>query len=379
MRKGIRNALVIIPSSLVLLTAGFLIFYPVPSPPVLKIKTARDSLSVALKNQADQYSPVLYTQALVSYDSAMTIWRRENGKFIYIRKYDMVEDYARLAAKMSDFANKNTLTLKSEMKVGQAQNIDSLNKLVKMINERYSSFPYSPEIRERISRGKMLLKDAETAFAAGLYLDADTCLTESENLLISSWEFADINLREYFQSFPQWKKWIRSTIAASKTSGDYSIIVDKFSRKLILYHSGKKIKEYSAELGKNWVGNKRVKGDKATPEGMYKIIKKLEGSNTKYRKALLLNYPNNEDTARFKRDISNGSLPSSADIGGSIEIHGDGGRGADWTEGCIALTDSDIDAIFMCAKIGTPVTIVGSMHDIDKVLEKLISSNAGPE
>jgi murein L,D-transpeptidase YafK len=183
-------------------------------------------------------------------------------------------------------------------------------------------------------------------------------------------EFADLNLREYFQSFPQWEKWISRTIAASRTSGDYSIIIDKFSRKLILYHGGKKIKEYSAELGKNWVGNKRVKGDMATPEGMYKIVKKLDGNKTKYHKALLLNYPNNEDSARFKRDISNGSLPADSDIGGLIEIHGDGGKGADWTEGCVALTDKDIDSVFRYVRIGTPVTIVGSVNNLELVMGK---------
>ena len=49
--------------------------------------------------------------------------------------------------------------------------------------------------------------------------------------------------------------------------------------------------EFDAELGTNWVGDKRVKGDKATPEGMYKITKKFDGRKTKYYKALLLDYP----------------------------------------------------------------------------------------
>ena len=119
----------------------------------------------------------------------------------------------------------------------------------------------------------MLLKDAESAFKSRLFLEAESFLAESENLLLSSWEFADLNLRQYFSAYPTWKKWIDKTIAASKTNGEYSIIIDKFSRKLIVYHKGKKIKEFSAEFGRNWVGNKRVKGDKATPEGMYKIIK----------------------------------------------------------------------------------------------------------
>ena len=62
--------------------------------------------------------------------------------------------------------------------------------------------------------------------------------------------------------------------------------------------------EFNAELGKNWVGDKRVKGDNATPEGMYKITKKLDSRKTKYYKALLLDYPNAEDITKFKAEIA---------------------------------------------------------------------------
>lgn len=369
-KRNRRNIIIISAASLLLLTAGFLIMYPVPSPPVIKMKTARDSLSVALKNHADKYFPQLYRQAEISYDSAMAIWKRENERFIYVRNFDRVEDYARLSAKMSNLACCSTYVFKPELTIKLAGDIDSLKKLVRKINEDYSSFPFPFEIRERISRGKMLLKDAETAYAGELLPESDSLIKEAHKMLLSGPEFADINLREYFKSFPLWEKWINTTINASKTNGTYSIIVDKFARKLFLYHKGKKTAEYSVELGQNWVGNKRLTGDKATPEGMYKITKKLEGKNTKYHKALLLNYPNKEDSERFRREVSGGSLPASADIGGMIEIHGGGGKGVDWTDGCIALKNNEMDRIFRYTKIGTPVTIVGSMNDIDQVLKK---------
>jgi murein L,D-transpeptidase YafK len=108
----------------------------------------------------------------------------------------------------------------------------------------------------------------------------------------------------------------------------------------------------------------------ATPEGMYKITKKFEGSKTKYYKALLLNYPNDEDKEKFKSEIGNGSLPASAKIGDLIEIHGNGGKGIDWTEGCIALTDKEMDIVFKITKVGTPVTIIGSMVDLKNFVDK---------
>ena len=102
----------------------------------------------------------------------------------------------------------------------------------------------------------------------------------------------------------------------------YSIIIDKFSRKCYVYLNGVKKYEFDAELGRNWVGDKRRMGDKATPEGMYKIINKFQGRETNYYKALSLDYPNDEDKERFKSEIARGTLPASAKIGGGIEIHG---------------------------------------------------------
>ena len=160
------------------------------------------------------------------------------------------------------------------------------------------------------------------------------------------------------------------TLNNSKKSRDYSIIIDKFSRKCFIYLNGTRKYEFEAELGKNWVGDKRVKGDMATPEGMYKITRKFDGGKTKYYKALLLDYPNDEDRAKFRSDIEYGSLPASSQIGGLIEIHGNGGKGIDWTEGCIALTDSEMDVVFKIVKVGTPVTIIGSMVDLKDVVDK---------
>ena len=58
-------------------------------------------------------------------------------------------------------------------------------------------------------------------------------------------------------------------------------------------------------------------------------------------------------------------LPSN---GAMIEIHGHGGKGIDWTEGCIALTNNDMDNLFNIVKVGTPVTIVGSMQSLRQIL-----------
>jgi len=176
-------------------------------------------------------------------------------------------------------------------------------------------------------------------------------------------------LGEYFLQYPRWKELAKKTVDDSRKKRSYAILVDKFARECILYYSGKPKYSFPVELGKNWIGDKRHRGDKATPEGLYKVIDRKEGRHTSYYKALLLDYPNDEDTAYFAAAIEKGSLPRSAKIGGMIEIHGNGGKGSDWTAGCIAITDREMDSLFKVVKIGTPVTIVGSMYDLRHALK----------
>jgi hypothetical protein len=331
---------------------------------------AREILSRAGTNKADTYSKKLFTEAKIFYDSAMVNWEKENKRFIYFRHYDKVIMFAKLSAKKASQATDNSISSSSNLKIILEQKIGSLNNLVTQIDELFTTYPLTSEIRSRISKGKILLDEAEIVYDKGQYLQANRKITDAEYLLTESYENASANLKNYFKSFSIWKKWVDKTLNESKKSRDYSIIIDKFSRKCFVYLSGSKKYEFEAELGRNWVGDKRERGDLATPEGMYKITQKFDGSKTKYYKALLLDYPNEEDKEKFRYEIQHGSLPASAKIGGLIEIHGNGGKGIDWTEGCIALTDSEMNVIFKIVKVGTPVTIIGSMVDLKDVVDK---------
>lgn len=340
----------------------------IPTPPVEEVANARAKLSVARENNADYYSAKLYAEARSNYDSAMVNWHKENMRFIYFRDYRKVSSFAAISLKKAIQATENSRTSTSGLELRINQKIKELNNVTEEINKLFTSYPLEPEIRNRISRGKFLLKEAEVAYEKDLLLLADRKISEAEFLLTSSYENASTDLKSYFRLFPDWEKWIEKTIAQSKENRDYSIIIDKYSRKVLVYLNGIKKYEYSAELGRNWVGFKRMSGDKATPEGMYKVTRKFEKSKTKYYKALLIDYPNNDDSARFRADIENGNLPANAKIGDMIEIHGTGGRGVDWTDGCIAVTDKEMDVLFKIAKVGTPVTIVGSVKDLQDVL-----------
>jgi hypothetical protein len=370
MKKIGRDVLILAVIAAIVSLIVFLLINLTPKPPVTEMENARQALSKAVKSKAETYSKKLYNEAKVCYDSAMVNWEKQNKRFLYFRDYDRVVMFANLSARKALQAAESSVTNTSTLKTKISQKLDSLGDLVSKINNLFTTYPLESETRNRISRGKMLLQEAQVAYKKGQYLQANRVITDSEYLLTSSYETASANLNSYFKSFPVWKSWVDKTIRDSKRSGEYSFILDKFSRKFFVYINGTKKYEFDAELGKNWVGDKRVRGDHATPEGMYRITKKFDSSKTKYYKALLLNYPNEEDLARFRSEIARGTLPRSAKTGGLIEIHGNGGKGIDWTEGCIALTDSEMDIIFRIAKVGTPVTIVGSINDLSSIMQK---------
>lgn len=135
-----------------------------------------------------------------------------------------------------------------------------------------------------------------------------------------------------------------------------SILILKKDHLMELFAGGKVIRTYKVALGQGGLAPKRREGDGRTPEGSYVIDAKYEHSA--YHKALHVSYPNAEDR---KRAAALGVSP-----GGAIMIHGlpngkgwvgAGHRLYDWTLGCIAVTDQEIDEVWGLVPVGTPVEI----------------------
>jgi murein L,D-transpeptidase YafK len=134
------------------------------------------------------------------------------------------------------------------------------------------------------------------------------------------------------------------------------ILVEKKERRLMLISNGTVIKTYKIALGGNPAGPKERQGDNKTPEGIYFIDAK--NMDSRYHLSLHLSYPNEKDKQRAK---GLGMSP-----GGDIMIHGikngfswvdDAHTEVDWTKGCIAVTDKEIEEINTFAPIGTTVEI----------------------
>lgn len=153
-----------------------------------------------------------------------------------------------------------------------------------------------------------------------------------------------------------------SAAAACPAAGDAtaeradSIVILKKDHVLELLAGGRVIRTYKVALGSGGLARKDRQGDGRTPEGHYIIDSRNEHSA--YHKALHVSYPNAEDRRRAAK--------LGVATGGDIMIHGlPNGRGwlgaahrsMDWTLGCIAVTDGEIDEIWKLVPVGTPVEI----------------------
>lgn len=340
-----------------------------PEPPLTEVEMAGMSLAKARDNQAEIYATDLYDEANQYYDSAMSVWRKENERFILLRDYSRVTGFASLSVEKSEEALKQTIISSADLEKTTTNKLNKLNELLKEMNGALSRFPLPEEISSEIARGKLLFSEAKIVYSNKQYTEADKMLNQTESILESAHNKAFDLIINYFKGYNQWSQWMEQTITESRNKKTTAVIVDKYAGKCFIYKNGKRVNEFDAELGKKWMGDKRHKGDNTTPEGRYRIIKKKEGSATKYYKALLIDYPNNEDKQRFQAAIADGTLPRNSHIGGLIEIHGHGGKGADWTEGCVALVNSDMDKIFRLVNIGTPITIIGSISSFDEIFK----------
>lgn len=137
-----------------------------------------------------------------------------------------------------------------------------------------------------------------------------------------------------------------------------NIVVEKKQRKMYLMKKGAVLKEYKISLGSNPVGAKQQENDGKTPEGLYYI--ESHNHKSKFHLSLKISYPNEDDKKwAEKHNVS---------AGGDIMIHGfpnlvpdflfNHFHKSDWTRGCIAVTNEQIEEIWKLVKDGTPIEIM---------------------
>ncbi|CAM2984695.1 L,D-transpeptidase family protein [Vibrio mytili] len=155
-------------------------------------------------------------------------------------------------------------------------------------------------------------------------------------------------------------KWCSLLLCCAFVSGAHAAVdlvkVDKSKRRMYLMDNGVTIKEYRIALGANPKGHKQERGDNRTPEGSYTLDYVFDDSA--YYRSVHISYPDAIDRLEAHRQ--------GVDPGGDIKIHGlkNGEtqdpnfiQSFDWTNGCIAITNEEMDEFIKLVKMGTPIAI----------------------
>ncbi len=134
------------------------------------------------------------------------------------------------------------------------------------------------------------------------------------------------------------------------------VIVNKSHHQMLLIKDDKVIKSYWIALSDRPVGHKQFEGDKKTPEGTYTLDYVKE--NSFYYRAFHISYPNSQDIeyARSFGRSPGGMIMVHGQPAGSSEYH-DSIQRSDWTDGCIAILNPEIDEFISLVDPGTPITI----------------------
>jgi len=304
-----------------------------------------------------------------SLKSARRTLERESLKLGWLRDYGRVR--AEFAAVV---ASGNALRSAVEARVaressGLAAAAESVRRRLRTLDELTLSLVERGPGRQRLARAALILGEVETLAARSEFEAAARRLQAASSLAEEAERAVISHISRYLDpdQVRAWQRAAEETIAESKRLKSTAIIVSKLERRLSVYRNGLLHRTYEVGLGFNGLANKRVAGDNATPEGRYKIVRKHPASL--YHKALLIDYPNDEDRRWFAREQARGAIPRGASIGGDVEIHG-GGRDS-LTRGCVSLDDAMMDELYALVAVGTPVTIIGTMEHENFVIRAI--------
>lgn len=356
------NAL-LLPKLLVLNAALFLT--ACADAPVLLKYEVKSALESARERRAEIYAPEVLARAEDSYRAGVLDMDLQAARWSPSRDYGVAQAHlqtalsrARLAGELAedrrrDLAERTEALLKTAR--GSLANLDFI----------FSYLPPKTRARSDLMHARVLYEEADLLKRRGDFAPAldRAGRAAQETALLSGTLGRIIDRYAGSDRLAVYRRWVRETVSESIANEAHAILVDKLRHTLTLLKGGRVSRTYHAELGLNGSSDKSVAGDKATPEGRYRIVEKKDLGETHWHRALLINYPNEGDREQFAEAQRRGLIPRRARIGGLIEIHGEGGRFQDWTEGCIALDNEDIDELFGLVEVGTPITIVGYEGD----------------
>lgn len=326
--------------------------------PANQIRDARAALSVAEAAGARVYAPVEMEEASASWAQAVSLLDSSASGIWPYRQFDAVEVLTTrtvlLAGRARDAAERNADRMEADLENRRQYlsiQLDTLNLVAR-------DYPPGAGIAVHLRTAERLGSQSLGAEQRGNARRADSLVSKAIQALARA-ETRHRGIQDSLDGEAElWRKRLQEVVAQS--SGPI-IAVDKRARRMQVVSPSGALKWYEIELGPEWMGDKMREGDKRTPEGLYHVSKKLGVGQTRYHRALLLDYPNREDRSRFAQNRERGLLQDSDRIGGLIEIHGGGGGRGPWTDGCIALPNTEMEQLFNRIPVGTPVLIAPAL------------------
>ena len=332
--------------------------------PEESIRPTRAALGEAERHGGQEYAPAALDSAQTWFARAQTLNHDVPRTWYGKPQTDRIraalqesERWSTLALAQADSLHRQRVSDDQIRLAFMEERLDALRNGLHQVSDRRKNRGLVRTLEVDLEEARLWLDRADPAPAESLFVRMEERFYELEDRLQ-----ADTRRFSSAESLARWGEWIDRGLRAS-ASGKNLLVVEKESRQSYLVRNRAVVETFRVELGVEGTKEKTRQGDLATPEGLYTITKKKENGATKYHKALLLDYPNQEDMERFRRFLRSGRLPSQSRPGGLIEIHGDGGRGTDWTLGCLALANDDMDSLFRRMSVGDKVVIVGRVPD----------------
>jgi L,D-peptidoglycan transpeptidase YkuD (ErfK/YbiS/YcfS/YnhG family) len=351
LRISSRTTAILIP----ILWLGLLLF-SCQDPPMGALERAKGALNRAETAGALRYNEDNYRDAEKLIKDGWMEMAHQNGRLAPFRNYSKADSLLYLAFRTAYQAESLTVSIRSNLDSLARSERDEFRRELKNWREVIDGSLNNFQAEWHWTAAEMALQIAENLMAKAEYEEA------LENLKRGRRELALVenSIAEYQNDAAQkigvWRRWVNETLSQSRTAGSYAVIIDKTAHKAYLVRGGELFQTYKCEVGYNSGRQKLFAGDGSTPEGVYYVTKAKRAS--KFYRALLINYPNQQDLSRLRDNKAKGVISRYSRAGALIEIHGEGGKNTDWTDGCVALTNRDIEQLMQYATVGTPVTIV---------------------
>jgi lipoprotein-anchoring transpeptidase ErfK/SrfK len=322
---------------------------------------AAHALRQARDSSAHLWAPEALTLAEETYRRGMAELRRQENRPAPFRALEAVMDTLALARERARQAAREGRERMEASRAEAGEALAEAAELLEMLDEVEAGGALPRDVRGALLAARMGFVEASTLLDAGDYRLARDRARDVRDRTRGVLDVVGEALMRFSDEdrVRTWRGWIEETVAWSQRNQAVAIVVVKERHVLDVYRSGRRILSFSADMGSNNLAQKSRQGDRATPEGRFRIRQLKEGPHTRYYRAFLLDYPTPEDLRRIQAAKEAGIIPAGAGPGALIEIHGDGGRGEDWTNGCVAVTNAQMDELFSLVRVGTPVTIVG--------------------